>query len=56
MIETERLILHPFLESDAEDVFEYLKEPTVNCFACMKLSSLEQAKAEMKKRACDRWN
>jgi len=50
MIETERLILRPFLESDAEDVFEYLKEPAVNCFACMKLSSLEQAKAKMKNR------
>ena len=36
---------------DTEDVFEYLKEPAVNCFACMKLNSLEEAKAEMKKRA-----
>ena len=32
-IETERLILRPFQEGDAEDVFEYLKEPAVNCFA-----------------------
>jgi len=37
IIETERLILRPFLEKDAEDVYEYLKEPAVNCFACMKL-------------------
>ena len=29
MIETERLILRPFLEADAEDVFEYLKDK--NC-------------------------
>lgn len=50
MIETERLILRPFLESDAADVFEYLKEPMVNCFACMKLNSLEEAKAEVQKR------
>lgn len=50
MIETERLILRPFQESDAEDVYEYLKEPAVNCFACMKLYSLEEAKAEMRKR------
>ncbi len=50
MIETERLILRPFLEGDAADVFEYLKEPAVNCFACMKLNSLEEAKEEMKKR------
>ncbi|WP_312940740.1 GNAT family N-acetyltransferase [Oscillibacter sp.] len=50
MIDTERLLLRPFLESDAEDVFEYLKEPAVNCFACMKISSFEQAEAEMKNR------
>ena len=34
-IETERLLLRPFTEADAEDVFEYLHEPAVNCFACM---------------------
>ena len=42
VIETERLILRSFLESDAADVFEYLIEPMVNCFACMKLNSLEE--------------
>ena len=50
MIETERLILRPFVERDAEDIFEYLKEPMVNCFACMKLNTLEEAKAEAAKR------
>ena len=50
MIETERLILRPFRESDAEDVFEYLREPMVNCFACMKLNSLEEARKEVEKR------
>ena len=50
IIETERLILRPFFESDAADVLEYLGEPVVNCFASMKLNSLEEAKAEMKKR------
>lgn len=49
-IETERLLLRPFLERDAEDVFEYLHEPAVNCFACMKLNTLEDAKAEVKRR------
>ena len=49
-IETERLILRPFLETDAADVYEYLHEPAVNCFASMKLDTLEDAKAEMKKR------
>ena len=42
MIETERLLLRPFRENDAADVYEYLKEPMVNCFACMKLHSLEE--------------
>ena len=42
-IETARLILRPFMERDAEDVYEYLKEPAVNCFACMKLHSIAQA-------------
>ena len=50
VIETERLILRPFSESDASDVLEYLREPAVNCFADMKLSSLEEANTEMKKR------
>ena len=50
VIETKRLILRPFLETDAADVYEYLKEPAVNCFASMKLNSLDEAKAEMKKR------
>ena len=39
VIETERLILRPFAEGDAADVYEYLKEPAVNCFADMKLHS-----------------
>lgn len=53
MIETKRLVLRPFLESDAPDVFEYLREPAVNCFICMKLDSIEAAYAEMKKRIHD---
>ncbi len=50
VLETERLILRPFKNKDAKDVFEYLHEPVVNCFACMKLDTLEDAKAEMKNR------
>ena len=53
VIETERLILRPFLEGDAADVLEYLGKPAVNCFACMKLGSLEDARAEMKRREGD---
>ena len=50
IIETERLILRPFVENDAADVYEYLHKPAVNCFASMKLDTLEDAKAEMKNR------
>lgn len=50
MIETERLLLRPFMESDAADVLEYLREPAVNCFADMKLESFEKAKEEVKNR------
>ena len=53
MIETERVILRPFREGDAGDVLEYLKEPMVNCFACMKLASLEEAQAAVRERAED---
>lgn len=50
IIETERLILRPFEEKDAEDVFEYLHKPAVNCFQCMKLETLEDAEKEMLNR------
>lgn len=53
VIETERLVLRPFLENDAADVLEYLREPAVNCFACMRLNSLEEARAEMRNRVDD---
>lgn len=50
IIETERLILRPFKESDASCVFEYLHKPAVNCFASMKLDTIEDAEKEMKRR------
>ena len=53
IIETDRLLLRPFRETDAEDLYEYLHEPTVNCFACMKIHSLEEAKEEASKRSED---
>lgn len=52
-IETERLLLRPFKAEDAADVYEYLKEPSVHCFACMKLRSVNEAEAEMKSRMSD---
>ena len=54
MIETERLILRPFCMEDAADVFEYLEKPTVNCFACMKVGSLEEAQAAVKEKMAHR--
>ena len=53
MVETKRLILRPFQEGDEEDLYEYLKEPEVHCFACMKLSDLEAAKKGVLERAKD---
>lgn len=50
-IETERLILRPFTIDDAEDAYEYLKEPMVNCFADMKLNSLEEARVGVQKKS-----
>ena len=51
MIETKRLILRTFHEKDAADLYEYLKEPMVHCFACMKVDSLEKARSAALERA-----
>ena len=53
IIEATRLILRPFCAEDAADVFEYLKAPMVNCFACMKVHSLEEARKAVMERAED---
>ena len=50
MIQTERLLLRPFQEGDAEDLYEYLHEPLVHCFADIKLKSLDEAREEVVKR------
>lgn len=54
MIETERLILRTFREEDAADLYEYLKEPRVHCFACMKVNSLDEARRAAQERAKDK--
>lgn len=51
IIETERLLLRPFSENDAEGIFAYLENPSVSCFADMKLCSMEQAREEAKRRS-----
>ena len=53
LIETERLLLRPFREDDAADVLEYLRSPLPHCFAGLKLDTLEEARAEVVKRADD---
>ena len=53
MIETERLILRPFREEDAADVYAYLKAPMVRCFACMKVRDLDEAAVAVKERMAD---
>ena len=53
MLETDRLILRPFAEGDAADAYEYLQAPTVHCFACMKVNSLEEARRAVLERAKD---
>ena len=48
-IETPRLILRPFRESDAADLLEYRREQTVHCFADMRLRTPAEAAAEIRK-------
>ncbi len=52
-IETERLVLRPFRESDAADVLEYLSGPLPHCFADLKIDDLDEARAEVVKRGGD---
>lgn len=52
-IETQRLLLRPFRESDAADVLEYLSGPLPHCFTGLHLDTLEDARAEVVKRSSD---
>lgn len=49
-IQTERLVLRNFLESDAADLLEYLRKPVASCFFSLALQSLSEAISEAKKR------
>lgn len=53
IIETERLILRPFRDGDAADLFAYLRAPTATCFLSLKLADLADAEIEARKRAQD---
>lgn len=50
-LETDRLILRNFRESDAAELFAYLKAPTASCFFSLKLADVTAAKYEAKKRS-----
>jgi len=52
-IETERLIIRSFQESDAFGLLDYLSHPHVNCLIGEKLNTLEEAIADVKKRKED---
>ncbi len=49
-IETTRLILRRFKLDDADDVYEYLANPTINCFQDMKINNVQEAKEVIQKR------
>ena len=53
IIETERLVLRPFREGDAADLFAYLRAPTASCFLSLKLADLAEAEIEVGRRALD---
>lgn len=52
-LETDRLIVRNFRETDAEALFAYLQAPTASCFFSLKLSDLAAAEAEARRRAQD---
>ncbi|MEN5193491.1 GNAT family N-acetyltransferase [Sphingobacterium faecium] len=51
---TERLVVRRFRESDAAALLEYMSDPRVNCFLEEKLSSMEEASTDVKKKSKDR--
>ncbi|MCR5614203.1 GNAT family N-acetyltransferase [Treponema sp.] len=53
MIETPRLVLRPFKESDLDDLYEYLSEITIHCFMDMKTENRDDAAEILKERLGD---
>lgn len=50
-LETNRLILRNFTATDAAGLLEYTANPRVNCFMDHRISTLEDAAAEVAKEA-----
>ena len=53
LIETDRLILRSFEITDAEGVFGYLKNPSVNCFKNEQIDTRQDAELEAEKKSKD---
>lgn len=49
--QTKRLIVRRFEAFDAEGLFDYFREPIVNCFQDEKLHTLDKARNEVEKRS-----
>lgn len=50
-IETDRLILRNFQQTDAADLLAYLHQPSASCFFSLALKDIDAARAEAEKRA-----
>ncbi|MEK4272361.1 MULTISPECIES: GNAT family N-acetyltransferase [unclassified Paenibacillus] len=53
ILKTNRLILRNFTVTDAAGLLEYTANPRVNCFMDQRISTLEDAAAEVAKRSSD---
>lgn len=53
ILETERLVLRPLAACDAGDVCAYLRAPTVNCFASLKVDSVGAARDSILRRMAE---
>lgn len=53
MIETQRLVLRSFKETDLDDLYEYLSEITIHCFMDMKTETRGEAAEILKERLGD---
>lgn len=51
VVDTNRLILRNFRQSDAADLFAYLHQPRARCFASLRLADLDAARAEAETRS-----
>lgn|GEM_PF-170814 len=51
IVETDRLVLRRFVNSDAADLLEYLREPSASCFLSLALASMDDARREAGERS-----